>query len=108
MIYSFRYRDGVRGVTTKHVEAASIVEADKTALAWVNRRPGATYIPNSCEPWLISLSDLPPAVEETSGPVKADAPTLGEQKQRLAKAGAERMAGTGVGSAVKQEGRVGA
>lgn len=109
MIYSFRFKDGIKGVQTKHVEGTSILDADSTAQQWVNRRPGAVYIPNSCEPWLISLESLPPAVVEAPVPVKADAPTLGEQKQRLVKQGAERMAGAGVGSAVKPEsGRVGA
>lgn len=108
MIFSFRYRAGVRGVITGHLEAVDLVAAGDIAQRWVNSQPGSVFIPNSCEPWLITA----PAVEGVAveavpeGPTKPDHKT---QKANLREQAQARMAGAGVGSAVKPEGgRVGA
>jgi len=108
MIFSFRYRDGVRGVTTKHVEAADLKTADHLAQAWVNRRPGAVFIPNSVEPFCIDVADLAVVVEPEQASVAGPVPSGPEQRERLKAQGAARKAGTGVGADVPQTERVGA
>lgn len=107
MIFSFRYRDGVRGVVTRHMDAASLPEADAQAIAWVAKKPGAFYIANSVEAWLITLDDLPTVAAQPaeSQPAK---PSQKEQRDRLQADGAARRAGTGVGSSAQQTERVGA
>lgn len=108
MIWEFRFRDGVRGVVTKHVEADTLAEADATARAWVNQKPGTNYIPNSCEAWLVTLAAVE-AVAEPAPETATGKPSQTEQKQRLVESAAAKRSGTGVGSAVKGEAeRVGA
>jgi hypothetical protein len=97
MIYEFRVRDGVRGVTTRHVDAPTLAEADAIATAWAAKKPGALFIVGSVQPWLVSLEELPVAPVEpaqTAGQV----PSQKEQTERLKAAGAARKAGVGPGS----------
>lgn len=108
MIYSFRYRDGVRGVITRHMDAGSLPEADALAVAWVAKKPGAFYIPNSVEPWLVTLDDLPIAAAAQPAEDKPAKPSQKEQRDKLTAEGAARRAGTGVGSSAQQTERVGA
>lgn len=108
MIFSFRYRDGVRGVLTRHVDAENIKEAEQIAMAWVQRKPGAFYIASSTEQWLVTLEDLPKVIDEPPPAVVNPKPSQDEQKERLKTQGAARKAGTGPGSDVKQNERVGA
>ena len=100
MIWSFRFKDGIRGVQTKHVEADSLVKATERAEAWVRLKPGAVFIPNSVEAWLITADVEQPAAAPVDEAVTPK-PTPKEQRERLKQVAAERMAGTGVGSAVK-------
>jgi hypothetical protein len=108
MIYEFRLRDGIRGVSTKHVEATDLVDAERKARLYCSRKPGAEYIANSAAPWLITVDDAHP-VADAPPVVVEHKPSNAEQKERLKKTGAARMAGTGVGSTPKAEGgRIGA
>lgn len=102
MIYEFRFRDGIRGVVTKHVEAATLAEADRQAQVWVNAKPGTTYIPNSCEAWLVTVAEAEPEGDVVAADT-AGKPSTDEQKRRLQAQSAERKGGTGVGSSVKGE-----
>jgi hypothetical protein len=108
MIYEFRFRDGIKGVVTKHLEAEDLVSADAAARAICNARPGAVFIPNSCEKWLLeppaAASDTPEMTEAAT-----PKPSNKQQKEALKANGAALKAGTGVGSDVKVEsGRIGA
>lgn len=111
MIYEFRYRAGVRGVITAHLEADDLVKAQAQATSWVNSQPGVVFIPNSVAPWLIQAPAAtvaaPPVEDDNTGAL--DKPDQAQQKANLQKLASERMSGTGVGSAVKPEtARVGA
>jgi hypothetical protein len=108
MIYSFRYRDGVRGVVTRHTEADSLPEAEAIAIQWVQRKPGALYIANSTEAWLVTLTDLPVASEAPVAEQTPAKPSAKEQREKLTEQGAARRAGNGVGADEKQTARVGA
>lgn len=99
MIYEFRVKYGIKGVSTKHVDAPDLKTADTLAREWCDSQPGALYLPNSCEPWLITApSQQAEAAAADLGDGVPGKPDLPEQRKRTTAQAAARLAGTGVGS----------
>ena len=106
MIYEFRVRMSIKGVVSKHLEAENLQDAQKMCERYAARTPGASYIPNSCEPWLI-VDDLSVSsdvgVQDVIGDGTPGKPSSSEQRARLGRLAVERKAGVGVGSSPRSD-----